>query len=184
VEGTVAQPASPERVAPSKDEAFDAFASRRIDHAYRLACLILMDAADAEDAAHDAFVKAARGWRGLKDASRVDAWFDRILVNVCRDRLRGRRRSPITEISDGLAASLATQDGSEEAVERDLLRRAMRRLRGDLRIVVVLRFFEDLSVEETARRLAIPTGTVKSRQHQALRDLTAALAADDRCESR
>ena len=57
--------------------------------------MILGDPVEAEDAVHDAAVVAWRGFAGLRDRDRFEAWFGRILVNGCRDRLRRRRRRPI-----------------------------------------------------------------------------------------
>ena len=160
--------------------AFEAFVSRRIDSAYRLAALVLLDRVEAEDATHDAFLKAAHSWSTLRDPLQADAWFDRIVVNECRDRLRRRRSHRVVDISDEFVETEATRDGLADAVERDRMRRALVRLSPDLRLVVVLRYHLDLAVDETALRLGIPPGTVKSRLHAALRELRAVLTADDR----
>jgi RNA polymerase sigma-70 factor (ECF subfamily) len=68
------------------------FASAELDRAYRLAGLLLADASEAQDATQDALVRAWRSSGSLRDAASFQAWFDRILVNVCRDRLRRERR--------------------------------------------------------------------------------------------
>ena len=72
----------------SRDRAttFATLADGHLDEAYRLARLIVGDASEAEDATHDAFVAAWRGWGRLRDPGRFDAWFGRILVNTCRNR--------------------------------------------------------------------------------------------------
>jgi DNA-directed RNA polymerase specialized sigma24 family protein len=62
-----------------------------IDRAYRLAGFILGDAREAEDATQDALARAWRQGSSLRHRDSAQAWFDRILVNVCRDRLRQRR---------------------------------------------------------------------------------------------
>ena len=54
---------------------------------------------EAEDAVHDAAVSAWAGFRSLRDPARFEAWFSRILVNGCRDRLRRRKRTPIVDVS-------------------------------------------------------------------------------------
>ena len=66
---------------------FEAIALAQLDPSYRLAALILRDPDEAEDATHDAFVQAFRNRRSLRDLNRFEAWFGRIVVNVCRDRL-------------------------------------------------------------------------------------------------
>jgi DNA-directed RNA polymerase specialized sigma24 family protein len=76
------------RLAAQRDAVFQALADEHLDRAYRLARAILRDPTDACDATHDAFVRAWRSRATLRDASRFEPWFDRILVNVCRNRLR------------------------------------------------------------------------------------------------
>src|SRR5262245_53147430 len=95
------RPAAPPSSVPgtaARDAAFLRLASEHLDRAYRLARAIVRDPAEAQDATHDAFVQAWRKWGSLRDPDRFDAWFDRILVNTCRNRLRAVRRLP-TDIS-------------------------------------------------------------------------------------
>lgn len=160
--------------------AFSDLAERHLADSYRLAALILGDPADAQDATHDAFVAAWRHWGSLRDPGRFEAWFGKILVNVCRDRLRRSRRyevRDVADISDELAAP-ASGDPAAAAGEHDAVGRGMGRLEPDQRIVLVLRYYRDLPVDEIAARLGIPSGTVKSRLHYALRDLGVALGGE------
>lgn len=147
--------------------------------AYRLAAHILSDRTDAEDAVQEALVLAWRGWARLREIDRFGAWFDRILVNVCYARLRGRRRSAAEALSPDIAAKPA--DPFAAAVAGEAVGRALRTLTPDQRIVIVLRYWRDLSIEEIADRLRIPSGTVRSRLHYAMRTLKADI---DRSESR
>ena len=66
----------------------------RVPDAYRLARAILLDDAEAEDAVQEASLAAWRARGSLRDATRFEPWFDRILINQCRDQLRRRRPSP------------------------------------------------------------------------------------------
>src|SRR5437773_2015893 len=77
---------------------FDQFARQQVDGSYRLAVVLLGDPHDAQDATHDALLRAWQHWPDLRDEARFDAWFQRILVNECRNRLR-RRRSPVRAIA-------------------------------------------------------------------------------------
>ncbi len=153
----------------SNDEAFAALTRRHLDSAYRLAWAILNDTGDADDATQDAFALAWRNRRSLRDPARFDAWFGRILVNVCRQRLRQRSRQ-LTKWLD-IEAGPAISDAGQPTSDRDAISRAMVRLDADHRIVVILRYWADLTVEEIAARLDVPAGTVKSRLHYALRSL-------------
>lgn len=157
--------------------AFASFTERRLERAYRLAGVILRDPVEAEDAVHDACLGAWTHWADLRDESKADAWFDRIVVNECRARLRRRRIAPlaVTDHLDG-----AGPDEYRSFVERDVLHAALARLEPDHRIVVVLRHLSGLTPAEIAARTGVPEGTVKSRLHYALRELRAALEAGDR----
>jgi RNA polymerase sigma-70 factor, ECF subfamily len=157
--------------------AFESLVAERLDSTYRLARLILRDAQEAEDATHDAFVRAWREYGRLRDPDRFDAWFGRILVNGCRDRLRRRGHRQ----HDGLdrAASIAApHDAHRQVDDRDRLERAFRGLNADQRIAVVLRFYGDLPVEQVARAVGAPVGTVRSRLHYGLKQLRRSLEPD------
>jgi len=161
--------------------AFSILAERNLDDAYRIARLIVGDPADAEDATHDAFVAAWRGWTGLRDPGRFDAWFGRILVNTCRNRVRRLRRRTIVDVSALLEAPDRTRDPNLALLDREEIGPAFAHLSPDHREVLALRYYIDLPVEQIATRLGIPAGTVKSRLHNALRVLGAALG-DERQE--
>jgi RNA polymerase sigma-70 factor (ECF subfamily) len=172
MQGTVAGATADRRGAvavETSEEAFAALTRRHLDSAYRLAWAILGDTGDADDATQDAFALAWRARRSLRDPARFDAWFGRILVNVCRQRLRQRTRSPMRPLEE--VAEPAIGDTSQQTSARDAISRAMARLDADHRIVVVLRYWADLPVDEIATRLNVPAGTVKSRLHSALRSM-------------
>ncbi len=155
----------------------------RLDHAYRLATVILGNAMEAEDAVADAALTAWRARTSLRDTDRFDAWFDRILLNGCRDRLRVRRRRRVTSIDVAELAERADSGDFRQAVDgRDAVARAFRTLEPDEQMVVALRFWADLSIDAIADRIGVPAGTVKSRLNRALGRLRTALtvAEDDR----
>ncbi len=165
--------------------AFDTLLERGLDAHYRLAAVILGDPLEAEDAVHDAAVVAWRGFAGLRERERFEAWFGRILVNGCRDRLRQRRRRPLVVAipalgwTDGVSP---TADAGVSLATRDELERAFTRLDPDHAIVVVLRYYADLTVPDIAVRLRLAEGTVKSRLHHALRRLRAAIEGAEEME--
>ena len=163
----------------ARGAAFERFADERLDASYRLARLILRDAQEAEDATHDAFARAWRDLHRLRDADRMDAWFGRILTNACRDRLR-RGRLRRHERLDPATGHADTHDTNLQVEDRDALDRAFAGLNPDQRIAIVLRFYGDLSVDQVARTVGAPVGTVRSRLHYALRHLRAALEKADR----
>ena len=143
--------------AAARRAAFARFTSERLARAYRLAGVILRDPGEAEDAVHDAGVQAWLHWPELRDAAKADAWFDRIVVNECRARLRRRRVAPLT-VSD--IPERPSLDPFGALVERDALRAALARLDPDHRIVVVLRHVEGLTPADIAERTGTREGTL------------------------
>jgi RNA polymerase sigma factor (sigma-70 family) len=186
--GLVAEPVMegergvPARTAQMRASAFRALVDTRLDAAYRLAAVILDDRVEAEDAVHDAAVAAWRAFDGLREAASFDAWFRRILVNGCRDRLRARARFRVVDVGRELteADHPVVGDVSASTADRDALGRALRTLDPDHQVVVVLRFRADLTVPAIAATLGIAEGTVKSRLHHALGRLRTAMQEDDR----
>ena len=162
----------------SRGERAEAFASlleRSLDRHLRLAAVILCDRSDAEDAMSDAALRAWQHVASLRDPDKFDAWFSRILVNVCRDRLRQRRRSvPL------LVEPATSIDPFTESAEREALFAALGQLTPEHRAVIALHYLEGLTVDRIAEQLGMPAGTVKSRLHYGLSELRAAYEAGSR----
>lgn len=155
--------------------AFAGLADRHLARVYRLAAVLLGSELEAQDAVQDAAVVAWERFGDLRDQTRFDAWFDRIVVNGCRDRLRRRGHVRLIEL-DG-APEPASTDGSGSVADRDALSGALARLSPEQRVTVVLRYYGDLSLEEIADRTGERLGTVKSRLHYGLGALRAAYDA-------
>jgi len=162
--------------ADGRRAAFDALLAAELDGAYRLAGVILGDQWQAEDVTHDAVVQAWLRFGSLRDRDRFAAWFGRILVNLCRDRLRERVRRPIVV---GGPADRPTDDRTAAVDDRLLLDRAFAELSPDHRVALVLRFYADLPVDAIAELVGIPAGTVKSRIHVAVSRMRDALGDDE-----
>lgn len=159
--------------------AFERLLLDQLDRSYRLAAVILGSALEAEDAVSDAALQAWRSRSGLRDQERFEAWFGRIVVNVCRDRLRARRRTPVVEVLPAPPSDPAEPLDFRDAVhECEELDRAFDRISPDDRIVLALRFWADLPVDAIAAGLGVPEGTVKSRIHYALGRLRLAMTSE------
>lgn len=164
-------------VPSARAEAFRALADRHLDSSYGLARAILRHRAEAEDATHDAFVTAWRKWETLRDPDLFERWFHRILVNTCRNRLRNTARRRGADLSSPLPPVPPDEYGTSD--DRGLLWPAMDRLSPDQRVVLSLRFYSDLSVDQIATRVGVRSGTVKSRLHRALVELRTTLDQAD-----
>ncbi len=143
-----------------------------LNDAYRLAGYLLGNATEAEDAVQEALTRAWQAWPSLRDKDRFEPWFDRILVNICRDRLRKKRGHRQEELDEELP--VYTEDPFKAALARAEIDRLVQVLNPVQRVVVGLRFWRDLSLQEIADMLGIPLGTVQSRLHYALQALRAA----------
>lgn len=153
-----------------------ALLAARTAGSYRLARAILLDDGEAEEAVQEASISAWRRRGSLRQADRFDAWFERILINQCRDQLRKRRRTvKLAAPRVGFEpAAAAAETGTDPDLDR-----ALDALDVDHRIVVLLRYWQDRTVDEIADRVGIPAGTVKSRLHNAMKSLRASLEASD-----
>lgn len=137
---------------------------------YRAALLTLGSESAAVDAVDEAVYKGYLGYRKLRQPDYLETWLVRILINVCRDELRRRKRE--------LAAD-ALPETAGEAFDALPLKEAVRRLPPQLRDVIVLRYFTGLTLEETASALNLPRGTVSTRQRKALALLKLDLTVDE-----
>jgi RNA polymerase sigma-70 factor (ECF subfamily) len=157
---------------------------------FRLAYLLLGDAADAADAAQEAFIRAYRALDRFDQSRPLRPWLLRITANLARNRRRslGRYlnalRRLITADPDlgekirGETLSAAMRARTEAQATAHTLWQAVRRLNTTEQEIIYLRFFLELSEAEAAGTLEIPTGTVKSRTHRALTRLRAIVARE------
>jgi RNA polymerase sigma-70 factor, ECF subfamily len=144
--------------------------------AFRTAYVIAGNAADAEEAAQDGFVKAWRALGRFRKGAPFRPWLLRIVANEARNRRRsaGRRAHlalrAATEQPSGDAAP-SPEAAYLSAEQREKLFAAVNELPDDQRTVISLRYFVGLSEQEIAEALGLPSGTVKSRTARALERL-------------
>jgi RNA polymerase sigma-70 factor (ECF subfamily) len=150
---------------------------------------------DRADAVQDAFLAAFRALPTFQGNAALATWLHRIVVNACLMRLRARARRRQVPLDDLLPAGADpdhTARGWEAPAERGLTREETRaqvracidRLPEGYRVVLLLRDIEELDTDQTARRLGMSTGAVKSRLHRArsaLRTLLEPLIISDCC---
>ena len=181
------RPASPtdqlERASHGDDDAFELLARQWVGELDALARLILRDRDMAEDAVQEALVTAWRKLPTLKDPTKFDVWLKRVLLNACRDQHRGRDRQQRRERLGASRMPMSTPDSSEALGDRDELDTALRAVTIDQRTVLVLRYYAGLDIPEMAAVLGVPSGTVGSRLHYAIRALRSAIDAAARTTS-
>jgi len=153
--------------------AFEELVQPHQEIAFRVAYLITRNAADAEDAAQEALVKAWRALGRFRAGAPLRPWLLKIVANEARNRRRsaGRReRLALRAASPGEAAP-SPEEAAVAADERARLLAALDELPDQARLVLACRHLLALSEEETAAALGVRRGTVKSRSARALERL-------------
>jgi RNA polymerase sigma-70 factor (sigma-E family) len=141
------------------DEPFNAFVVAHGGALLRFAYLLCRDRARAEDLVQESLLKALRRWREHELPEQPEAYVRRIVVN---EYLGWKRRRASAELV-GLTDDDATQaDGSDAQAERDLMWRLLGSLPPRSRVVLVLRYYEQLPDQEIAEHLGCAPGTVRS----------------------
>jgi len=135
------------------------------------------DHAAAEDVTQEVFVKVFRAARTFRHEAQISTWLHRITVNACMDELRRRKR---VRLFGRLPPRLEGRVGPDEPAELDeRIQAALDRLSPKLRMVVLLRHFNDLSYDEIAHALEVTPGTVASRLNRAHKQLARELVSPD-----
>jgi RNA polymerase sigma-70 factor (ECF subfamily) len=173
--------------------AFHAIMDRNNRRLFRVARGVLKDEAEAEDAVQESYLRAFSNLHGFEGSAALSTWLTRITLNEALGRLR-RRRSMVDldKIAEAPAesggagtrvipfpfAQPPTSDPEHVAAQseiRRLLEQAIDELPDPFRMAFVLRFVEQMSIEETAACLGVPEDTIKTRVHRAKRRLRQAL---------
>jgi RNA polymerase sigma-70 factor (sigma-E family) len=152
---------------------FDEFVRASSADLLRLAVLLTRDRGHAEDLLQTSLVRTAARWPAARHQPR--AFCRRVLVNLAKDRWRGRSRPP-REVHDLDGLHPAESGGVERIVALDHMSQLVGQLPIGQRKVLVLRYFEDLTVAEVAVILGCSEGNVKSQTHRGLASLRALLA--------
>jgi RNA polymerase sigma-70 factor (ECF subfamily) len=170
-----------ERARAGDPEAFGEIVRRWERKIFALAFGILGSHEDARDATQETFIAAYRSLAAFRGEAKVSSWLHRIAVNQCITRQRRARVRAETGIEDEVESAgerflaTAAQSSPAGATERkqrtEAVRRAVASLPPELREVVLMKEFEELTFQEIADALQIPLSTVKSRLYTALKQL-------------
>lgn len=151
---------------------FEAFVVESSPRLLRFAFLFTGDRGHAEDLLQTALLRTVRRWRTARASP--EAYAHRVLTNLAHDRWRWLRRRPAESTLEEWV-DVPVDGAAQQIVDRQVLWRMTRELPAQQRAVLVLRFWEDLSVDDTAATLGCTAGTVKSHTNRALRTLRALL---------
>ena len=165
--------------------AIEVMVQRYQNYVFRLCYLIMRNEQDAEDLTQDTFIRACRALPRfeIREGISFEAWLYRIAVNCCRSRMRRKwyQVVPWQRLGFGERIAAAPEDRPERVVlrgeQREQVLTAISKLGEKHRLVIILRYYADLSNEEIASVLSIPSGTVRSRLHTARQRLRELLVA-------
>lgn len=152
--------------------AFEKLVRRHQDRIVRLAAVWLDQSDRAEDVAQDVFLRSFTGLRRFRFGAEPATWLFRMTRNVCNEFNRTRRRHASVK-TDPTATSVQSNVDSEVLRRETIaeIRALVALLPPRQRDVVLLRVFEELSVDDTARTLRCRPGTVKATLHKAMANL-------------
>jgi len=153
--------------------------AERIGHAkerlYRVALLHLGNETFAADAVAEAVYRGLIAVKKLREPAYFETWMTRILINECNKLWRRAKREQPLEVLPEIAEE-------EQAFAHLPLKEAIRQLPTQLKDVVILRYYADLTLAQTAESLGIPQGTVVTRQRRALKLLKLELLEEEQID--
>lgn len=130
----------------------------------RMCALYLRDASLAQDAVQETFLKAYRHWGSYRGEASEKTWLTRIAMNVCRDILR----TPWLRHMDRRVDLDSLPEGADDfAFPDDTVLAEVMALPEKYRAVILLRYYQDMKLNEVAAALRLPLGTVRSRLNRA-----------------
>jgi RNA polymerase sigma-70 factor, ECF subfamily len=163
--------------------AFGQLMHRYAGAVYNLAYRMLGDAQDAEDASQEIFLRAYTRLTSFDPTRRFSTWLLSIASNYCIDRLRRRRFAWLT-LDDVAFALPSYEHGPERSAldheERDRVQAALRRLPDHYRLVLVLRYWQEMSYNEIAQVTGLTESALKTRLHRARHMLAEALGPEEK----
>jgi RNA polymerase sigma-70 factor, ECF subfamily len=175
-------------VKKAKDGDTQAFGELVMTHqvfAYNLALRALGNPEEAQDATQEAFLKVWQALPGFREEAQFRTWLYRIVVNQCYNRRPVLKREAaaitIEDYGDWISTGFNEPESQVVVSERkDLLQQAVDGLPSSYRLMVMLRFQQDLAYEEIASVMNLPLGTVKTGLFRARALLRQTLTVENR----
>jgi RNA polymerase sigma-70 factor, ECF subfamily len=166
-----------DRAKSGDQESFNQLILRWERPIYALAYRVIGQEEDARDVAQETFLRAFRALPGFKGEAKFSSWIYRIALNLCRDWIRRKRRTPVSQLPEDVDLDdLVAERGPTESVEDLVARRelstvveeAMGILPEEQRTAVILKEYHGMTFQEIAELQGVPLSTVKTRLYQGL----------------
>lgn len=165
------------RVGQQDPAAVRSLVARKLPRLLALATRMLGDRMEAEDVAQEVFVriwKQASRWK--EGEARFDTWVHRVALNLCYDRLRGRREVPHAELPDEIDLAAPPEATLEARAKDQRVREALAALPARQREALVLNYYQEMSNIDAAALMGITVDALESLLARARRNLRAQLA--------
>ena len=143
---------------------------------YRLAYSYVRNPDDALDIVQESIYKGISSIESLKDLSVIKTWFYRIIVNTSLDFIRKRSKEIVLEDEILLNNNVIDSDNYPDID----LERALENLPDNYRVIIILRYFEDLKIDEISKVLDVNINTIKTRLYKGLELLRIEMGAEER----
>lgn len=141
---------------------------------YKVAYSYVKNQDDALDIVHDSICKALSKLDSLKDEEAIKPWFYKILINSSIDYIR--KNSKYVTLEEEL---LSDEHNSNDTYTDIDLQRVLEKLPEEYRVIIVLRYFEDMKIDEIANVLSQNTNTIKTKLYTGLRRLKIKINTED-----
>ena len=148
---------------------FKQFIDENLDSAYRFAYSYMKERQAAEDVVHDSVVKAMKSLSGLREREKMKSWFFQIINRTAIDALRRRGHELPTDEAELLQIGISVDDEYEISDFEDMIHI----LSPEYKSILVLHYFEDMSLQTVGKVLGVNENTVKTRLYRALKRLRA-----------
>ena len=133
---------------------------------YKTAKVILKNDDDIYDALQEALISMYQNYEQLKEKKYFSTWSTRIVINKCYDLIR-KNRNNIIPIDENVENDMKIAQYDEYEVDEYGIKDAMKYLNEDLKLIMILYYYDNYSVKEISQIINIPEGTVKSRLSKA-----------------
>ena len=140
---------------------FEKFITENVDNAYRFALLYTKNREDAEDVVNESVIKALGALNGLKNPQNMKTWFYKIIINTAYTYQKKKKRELFSEIP-------IDKPSENDDYLRVTLGGVLEKLSEEQRLIIALRFFEDMTIASIAKVMSVNENTAKTRLYRAV----------------
>lgn len=161
----------------SKEEAFEYVIDTYGNKLFKTCYLILNNKEEAEDVVQETFLKVFKEIKSFKEKSSLYTWIYRIAINLSKDSLK--KKSDFIEYEDFIESSVVLEEEVFEKIDNSILKEKVFSLNHIYKEIIVLFYFEELSIKEICEILQEKEGTIKSRLNRARNILKESIVKED-----